>query len=118
MTSTNLDLAVLLLSIVLPLMVALARFVMELLLERLPAARRARLETLVGTVVHAVEQANAGMAGPEKKRVATQLITQLAKDASLTISPTQLDVLLEAAVHALNLSLSAASTTSTTSTTR
>ena len=103
MNSTNLDLASLILSVGLPLMAALAGLAYRLLLEHLPAAKRDALRALVGDIVTAVEQANANMAGPQKKQLAEQLLDELARARHLPLAPTQRDVLIESAVGALNL---------------
>lgn len=84
------------------LAVVLAVAIYKIVLQQLPAAKRAQLEQEVSTVVRAVEQANQAMPGPAKKALAQQLLGGLMAQAHLSASPERLDVLIEAAVHALN----------------
>lgn len=100
--TNTLDLILFIISVVLPIMVSLAASLYQILLEHLPAAKRTAARQVVAEVVAAVEQANAGVPGPAKKQIAEQLIGVLAREAHVAISPSQLDVLLEAAVGSLN----------------
>lgn len=89
------------------LLLSLAHDLGSLLLQVLPADRRGQVATIVGDVVHATEQAAGAIPGAQKKQMALQMIGVLLKQARLTASPEQLDVLLEAAVHAMNLAAAA-----------
>lgn len=95
----------LLLSLVLPIVLTVAKVVGELLLQglaqRLPAAKRARIEHEVGTVVAAVESAAKGIPGSQKKAIATDLIGTALKAAKLKASEQQISVLIDAAVTGL-----------------
>lgn len=102
MDSNTLSLVLLAVSVVLPIMATVAASVYQVVLLHLPAAQRAHVRELVADVVAAVEQANAATPGPAKKQIALALLGDLLKQQKLNVSPTQLDVLLEAAVGTLN----------------
>lgn len=97
----------LILSAVLPIALTVARVAGELLLQglaqRLPAAKRARIEHEIGTVVAAVESAAKGVPGPEKKQIAQELIGEALKAARLKASEQQINTLIEAAVTGLKV---------------
>lgn len=73
----------------------------QLLLAHLPEARRTRLQALAYSVVRSVEQTGQGQPNGVKKAAALQLLTQLAKDFHLPLTPALLEVLIEAAVLGL-----------------
>lgn len=73
------------------------------LFTKLPAAQRDAAKGIIGEVVTAIEQTAAGMPGTDKKGQAEVLISQMLKDAKVSVTPTTLNTLLEAAVHTLNV---------------
>ena len=102
----------LILSLVLPIVLTVAKVLGELLLQglasRLPAAKRARIEHEIGTVVAAVESAAKGVPGAQKKQIATELIGTALKTARLSATEQQISVLIDAAVTGLKTAAKAA----------
>lgn len=97
----------LILSALLPIALTVAKVAGELLLQglaqRLPAAKRARIEHEIGTVVAAVESAAKGVPGNEKKQIAKELIGGALKAARLKATDQQVSTLIDAAVTGLNV---------------
>lgn len=112
MSST--EILALVITLIGPVIIALAVDLAQLLLAHLPMAKNAQLRQIVADVVHAVEQAQQQVPGAEKKRIALGLIGTLLAQAHIAASAEQTDVLLEAAVHAINSALPAAATPAAT----
>lgn len=92
------------LSVCLPILVPMGQALLQRLLDGLPSAKRAHLELIVSTVVHGVEQSMTGN-GAVKKAAAVQAVMQIAKAARIPSSianPTNVSMLIEAAVYELN----------------
>lgn len=105
MSQTDLIIAVA--TIALPFVATLAASLYQLLLAHLPASKATALRQIVGEVVGAVEQANQTAPGSEKKAVAVEMLGVLLRQRGISVSPEQLDVLIEATVGALPKSLPA-----------
>ena len=108
MQSRTLDAnTLLILSLALPVAFALARVLGELVLsalaERLPAAKRSRIEQIVAQAVAAVESAAKDVPGAQKKQIAVQLIGDALRAARLSATEQQISVLIDAAVTALKV---------------
>lgn len=96
--------AIAILGFVLPILVPAGQALLQHLLERLPSARRAQLESIVMVVVHGVEQSASGVPSDVKKQDAVNAVVEMAKAAGLSrfASPTAVSMLIEAAVYELN----------------
>jgi hypothetical protein len=96
--------AIAILGFVLPILVPAGQALLQHLLERLPSARRSQLESIVGVVVHGVEQSASGVPGETKKQDAVNAVVAMAKAAGLSrfANPTTVSMLIEAAVYELN----------------
>lgn|GEM_PF-6088305 len=111
MNQQNISLVLVLVSILAPVASGGVALAYQAVLGRLPANQRARVEQLVSQTVAAVEQANASMAGPEKKQLATQLVSLAAQRAHIAINAEDLDRLIEAAVYSMNSAKSSKAST-------
>ncbi len=100
---TNLALAVLVAAI--PIVVAAVRALIQQQLERLKLELGERnywlLQSFAQDFVAAAEQ-TLGEANIDKKIYAVRMLTDLASDLGIAVTPEQIDALIEAAVHGLN----------------
>lgn len=100
---TNLVLAVLIAAI--PIVVVTARALIQQQLERLKLELGERnywlLQSFAQDFVAAAEQ-TLGEANIEKKAYAVRMLTDMANKLGVAVTPEQIDVLIEAAVHGLN----------------
>jgi hypothetical protein len=94
--------AILLASILFPILVSIGQSLVKYVESRLPAAQRAQVESAVNTVVRSVEQAAPLLNGAEKRNQALSMLSVLLKQMHISASPELLSVLIEAAVHAMN----------------
>jgi hypothetical protein len=87
----------------LPILASLGAALYHYLLGLLPAARQAQAQSIVAQVVPAVEQLYKAIpgSGADKKARALQLAQSILKQAHISVSPEQLDVLIEGAVRSL-----------------
>jgi LL-H family phage holin len=71
-------------------------------LKRIEATKWAWAVDIIDSVVRAVEQTVIEEHGEEKKTIARQMIHRAMKEANIYLSDTQIDMLIEAAVNAMN----------------
>jgi LL-H family phage holin len=71
-------------------------------LKRIEATKWAWAVDIINEVVRAVEQTVLEEHGEEKKAIAKQLIYKAMKEANIYLNDEQIDMLIEAAVHAMN----------------
>lgn len=71
-------------------------------IKALEATKWAWTANLINEVVRAVEQTVIHEHGEEKKAIAKQLIYKAMKEAGIYLKDEQIDMLIEAAVHAMN----------------
>lgn len=91
--------ALALLSACMPYLIASAVFLFKHLESRLPANAQYHFDQIVETVVAGVEQKS----GADKKAQAVAAVSGIAKDLGWKwVSPTLVDLAIEAAVHAMN----------------
>jgi LL-H family phage holin len=71
-------------------------------MKALEATKWAWAVDIINEVVRAVEQTVLEEHGDEKKAIAKQLIYKAMKEANIYLNDEQIDMLIEAAVHAMN----------------
>lgn len=71
-------------------------------LKRIEATKWAWAVDIIDSVVRAVEQTVIEEHGEEKKAIARQMIHRAMKEANIYLTDTQIDMLIEAAVNAMN----------------
>jgi len=71
-------------------------------LKRIEATKWAWAVDIIDSVVRAVEQTVIEEHGEEKKAIARHMIYKAMKEANIYLSDTQIDMLIEAAVNAMN----------------
>lgn len=71
-------------------------------MKALEATKWAWAVDIIAEVVRAVEQTVIEQHGEEKKAIAKQLIHKAMKEAGIYLKDEQIDMLIEAAVHAMN----------------
>lgn len=91
-----------LVSALLPLALAVAGFLYQVLLHHLPANQQAMLSSLANSVVSAVEKQHAGENSATKKAAAVDAINALAKAFHLSVNSTLVNMLVEAAVYEMD----------------
>lgn len=93
-----------LMSVCLPFVLSGAAYLYQHLLNRLPQNRQAQLQSVANMVVKGVEQrANGGESSETKKAQAVAALSNIAKDMGWKwVSPTLIDLAIEAVVHAMN----------------
>jgi LL-H family phage holin len=101
-----------LLSVCMPYVIASAVYLFKHLESRLPANARYDFEQVVQTVVSGIEQKNAGsVPGADKKAQAVAAVSDIAKNLGLKwVTPTMIDLAIEAAVAELPKSQSPVAT--------
>ena len=73
-------------------------------LDKLPSAVHATVVEIVGTVVRYIEQVHPELAGADKKVQALSVIQDMLASKHLSVTPQELDVLLEESVFLMNQS--------------
>lgn len=102
------QLALILIPLVLPPLVALSAALYHHLLTYVPAQKRALVEQAAHTAVTAVEQvAVVGMTGPDKKQAALHMASELLTHLHLSVPQEVLSAVIEATVYGLRQSKSA-----------
>lgn len=72
------------------------------LIPRLPAAQQARAKAIVSSVVRAVEQQSASLAGADKKAKAVQDIETILTSLKISVPSTLINTLIESSVYEIN----------------
>ncbi len=90
-----------LIPVLVPAIVGYLVILCKYILARLPENQHAIVTQVAQSVVNAVEQVYGPAAGTDKKTIAENRILDILKAMHITISPTLIDVAIEAAVYAL-----------------
>lgn len=104
MTETQVLTLITALTPVYPFLFALAAVLFKWLMSILPKDRQAEVNRVVQIVVQGVEQSGADKPGSEKKQIAVAIVNTILNNLRITVSPTLVDAMIEAAVYTINQS--------------
>lgn len=108
--ATNVAFFIAIFPVVFPIVEGLVQSLIRYIESRMSPAQVAQATTLIGKAVTAVEQMYGDLPGGNQKVQAEALISQVLKEAHITVSSATIDMLLEAAVKEMKNGVMTAST--------